>query len=67
VNGRIPVNRLQQRIQVFLQSEKMDQESFFHSFIEKRVPLLPKGEDAIRRLNNVGFLNLGISEKLSTL
>jgi hypothetical protein len=45
----------------------MDQERFFHSFIEKRVSLLPKGEDAIRRLNNVGFLNLGISEKLSTL
>jgi hypothetical protein len=45
----------------------MDQEWFFHSVIGKSVPLLPEGEDLIRRLNHVGLLNLGISEKLSTL
>jgi hypothetical protein len=45
----------------------MNEERFFHPFIVKRVSLLPKGEDSVRRLDNVGFPDFGISEKLSAL
>jgi hypothetical protein len=47
MNERIPVNLLQNGVQIFIQSEKMDHEILFHSFIEEHVTLLPEREDAI--------------------
>jgi hypothetical protein len=51
VNGRIPINLLQNGIQIFIQSEKMEQEVLFHSFIEENVPFLPEGEEVIGGLD----------------
>jgi hypothetical protein len=65
VNGRIPINLLQNGIQIFIHSEKMDQEVPFHSFIEENVPFLPEGEEVIGGLDKVGPHDLGISEKLA--
>jgi hypothetical protein len=47
VYDRIPVDLLQNRTQILIQSEKMDQERFVHPFIEKRIPFLMKGENSI--------------------
>jgi hypothetical protein len=65
VNERIPVNLLQNGIQVFVQPEKMDHEVLFHSFVEENVPFLPEREQMIGGLDKVGPHGLGISEKLA--
>jgi hypothetical protein len=43
----------------------MDQEAFFHSFIEENVPFLPEREELIAGLNQVSFHDFGIPEKLA--
>jgi hypothetical protein len=65
VNEGIPVNLLQNGIQIFIQPEEMDQEAFFHSFIEENVPFLPEREELIAGLNQVSFHDFGIPEKLA--
>jgi hypothetical protein len=45
----------------------MDEKRFFHPVIEEEISFLPKGEDSIGGLNEVGIRPLGESEKLSTL
>jgi hypothetical protein len=42
LNERILINLLQDSIQIFIQSEKMGQEGFVHSFKEKGIPFLPE-------------------------
>jgi hypothetical protein len=65
VNERILINLLQNGTQIFIQSEEMDKEVLFHSFIEENVPLLPEREEVIGGLDQVGPHGLGISEKLA--
>jgi hypothetical protein len=65
VNRRIPINLLQNGIQIFIQSEEMDQEVLFNSFIEENVPFLPEREEVIGGLDKVGPHDLSISEKLA--
>jgi hypothetical protein len=67
MNRRVPINLLQKGVQIFIQSEKMDQEVLFHSLIVQNVPLLPEREKVIGGLNKVGSHDLGISEKLAAL
>jgi hypothetical protein len=66
VNERVPVNLLQNGVQIFIQSEKTDQEILFRSFVEENVPFLPEGEKVIAGLDKVGSHDLGVSEKLAT-
>jgi hypothetical protein len=65
MNEGVPINLLQNGIQIFIQSEKMDQEVLFHSFVEKNVPFLPEREEVIGGLDKVSPHDLGISEKLA--
>ena len=65
VNDRIPVDLFLNRIQIFIQSEKLDQERFFNSFIEEGFSFLPEGKNPIRGLDDVGIEDLGKSKKLS--
>jgi hypothetical protein len=65
MNGRIAINLLQNGIQIFVQSEKMNQELLFHSFVEENIPLLPEREEVIGGLDQVGPHDLGIPEKLA--
>jgi len=65
VDERVPINILQNGIQVFIQSEEMDQEVLFDSIIEEKVPFLPEREEVIGGLDKVGPHDLGISKKLA--
>jgi hypothetical protein len=65
MNERIPINLLQDKIQIFIQSEKMGQEGLIHSFKEKGISFLPEREGSIRGLDDIGLYDLGISEELS--
>jgi hypothetical protein len=47
VYDRVPINLFQNRIQILIQPEKMNQERFVHPFIEKKTPFLMKGENSI--------------------
>jgi hypothetical protein len=65
VNGRVLVDLLINRIQIFIQSEKLDQEGFFNPLIEKEFTSLPERKNPIRGLDEVGIENLRKSKKLS--
>jgi hypothetical protein len=66
MNHWVLVNLFENKIQIFIQSEKPNQKRFFYSFIEKEVPFLIEREDPIRRLDEIGIHHLGKTEKLST-
>jgi hypothetical protein len=65
VDEGIPINILQNGIQIFIQPKEMDQEVFFHSVIEENVPFLPERKSVIGGLDKVGPHDLGISEELA--
>jgi hypothetical protein len=65
VNDRIAVDLFINHVQVFFQSEKLDDERFLGSLIEEDIPSLPDGKNPVRRLNNIGIESLGKSKKLS--
>jgi hypothetical protein len=65
VDDRVPINLLQDRIQILIQSEKMNQERFVHPFIENKIPFLMKGENSICGLNKVGTHDFREPEELS--
>ena len=65
VNDGVLVNLFVNEIQVFIQSEKMDQERLFDSLIEEEFSDLPDGKNPIRGLNQVGIEDFSKSKKLS--
>jgi len=65
VNDRVLVDFFQNRIQIFIQPEKLNQERLFDSLIEKGFSSLPEGKNSIRGLNDVGIEDFGKSKKLS--
>jgi hypothetical protein len=65
VNHWIPVDLSQHGIEIFIQSEEMDQERFFNPLVENEVSFLPQRENPIRGLDDVGIQDLGKPEKLS--
>jgi hypothetical protein len=67
VDDRVSIDLHQNRIKIFIQSEKTDQKGFFNPIVKEDISFLPKGEDSIIGLQDVGIKYLGESEKLSTL
>jgi hypothetical protein len=65
VNDGVLVDLLINEIQVFIQSEQMDHERLFDSFIKEEFSDLPDGKNLIRGLNDVGIEDLNKSKKLS--
>jgi hypothetical protein len=55
MNHWIPVDLFQNRIEIFIQPEKIDQERFFNPLVEKDISFLPEAKNPIRGLNNVGI------------
>jgi hypothetical protein len=66
MNHGIPVDLLQYNIEIFVQSEKMDQERFFNPLVEKEISSLPERKNPIRGMNDVGIENFSKSKKLPT-
>src|SRR4030042_1867065 len=66
VDHRVPIDLLQNRIKVFVQSKEIGQKRFIHPFpfIEEEVAFLIKREDPIRGLDNIGLVDLRESEEL---
>jgi hypothetical protein len=65
VNHCIFVDFFVNGIQIFIQSEKLNQERFFNALIEKGFSFLPEGKNPVRGLNDVGIGDLRKSKKLS--
>jgi hypothetical protein len=65
VNDRVPVDLFINCVQVFIQSEKSNQEWFFNTLKENGFSFLPYRKNPIRRLNDVGIEDLGKPKKLT--
>jgi hypothetical protein len=47
MDHRIPVDLLYYSFEIFVQSEKMDQERLFNPLVEKKISFLPEGKNPI--------------------
>jgi hypothetical protein len=66
MNDRILIDLSQNGIEVFIQSEELDQESLLHSLRKEGFSALPQGEDPAGGLNDIGLPAPRKPKELST-